>query len=59
MRIFSCPISAPPGIDIQQDYLNGGTGEPVTHGTVQDGIDKVYIMHKDGNCSNKKLNRYN
>lgn len=53
------------GIDIQQDYLNGGpTGTPTNgviidgvtmrdvRGTVQPGADNVYILCGDGSCSN-------
>lgn len=53
------------GIDIQQDYLNGGpTGNPTNgviidgitmknvRGTVQSGADNVYILCGEGSCSN-------
>lgn len=53
------------GIDIQQDYLNGGpTGVPTNGviidgvtmrnilGTIQQGADNVYILCGDGSCSN-------
>lgn len=52
------------GIDIQQDYLNGGpTGDPTNgviidginmrnvYGTVQNDADNVYILCGDGSCS--------
>ena len=53
------------GIDIQQDYLNGGpTGEPTNgviidgvtleniHGTVAGGGKGCYVLCGDGSCSN-------
>lgn len=53
------------GIDIQQDYLNGGpTGIPTNgviidgvvmrniYGTVEQGADNVYILCGEGSCSN-------
>lgn len=53
------------GIDVQQDYLNGGpTGDPTNGvtidglafidvvGTVESGADDYYILCGDGSCSN-------